>query len=268
MADTDGLGADSGALVCICIDCAPCTGTTKGIGAECGHIGICGVVTIITKGHVGSGPTPTVVWADICIASGCTSVGMVADGTTCGATGSCGDATITTTGITAGPGGFGDAITGWVCTCTVYAPCTATIRVNGDACAHTGTCGVAITTTGDLVGSGDVIDGLEDICTASGFCGAGMVHDGTMSERIGTCTVGTTTITICTDGTGGPGDASGASASTCIACAHFTAIIRAIGVACALTGICGDVTIITAGLAGSGPTATFDVAATVTDCVS
>jgi len=267
MADINGVGVCIGKLVCTFTVCELCIATIKDIGGEFDRTGICGVEITITSDRVGSG-AGTAESAAICTDSAFTAAGMGPGGTRCAATGTC-IAVITTitvsTDALGGPGADSGALGS---TCIGCELCIGITRDIGVEYVPIGTCGVAITTTGDLVGSGDVIAGLEDICTASGFCGASMEHDGTMSERIGTCTVGTTTITICTDGTGGPGDASGELASTCIACARFTAIIRAIGVACVRTGICGDATTTTAGLAGSGPTATFDVAATVTDCAS
>jgi hypothetical protein len=53
-----------------------------------------------------------------------------------------------------------------VCTSTVCAPCTATIRVTGAVCAHIGTCGGAIIITSALAGSGDDGAELVVICTA------------------------------------------------------------------------------------------------------
>jgi len=78
------------------------------------------------------------------------------------------------------------------------------------------------------------------------------VHDGYAFEHIGTCTVAITTTIICMVATSGDGAGSGALVCICTACAPCTATTKAIGVVCVHTGTCGDVTIITNDLVGSG----------------
>jgi len=252
MADINGVGVYIGKLVCTFTVCELCIATIKDIGGEFDRTGICGVEITITSDRVGSG-AGTAELAAICTDSAFTAAGMGPGGTRCAATGTC-IAVITTitvsTDALGGPGADSGALGS---TCIGCELCIGITRDIGVEYVPIGTCGVVITTTGDLVGSGDVIAGLVDICTACGFCGASMEHDGTMSERIGICTVGITTITICTDGTSGPGVGIDALVFICIDCAHCTGTIRAIGVACVRTGICGDAIITTSAPVGSGP---------------
>lgn len=62
--------------------------------------------------------------------------------------------------------GSGVDSVGSVCTCIVIEPCTAIIMVAGAACVPIGTCGVATTITGQLVGSGVAHVASVAICIA------------------------------------------------------------------------------------------------------
>jgi len=79
MAAIDGVGADSGASVCICTGCAPCTAITKATGVACALTGTCGVATIITSDLDGSG-ADGVALVDTCTACESCVVGLVPAG--------------------------------------------------------------------------------------------------------------------------------------------------------------------------------------------
>jgi len=88
-----------------------------------------------------------------------------------------------------------------------------------------------------------------------------------MSVRTGICGAKTITTIICMDVHVGLGVDIGGSASTATVCEPCTATIRVIGGGFDLTGICGEGTIITRDLVGSGDdTARLDV--TCIDCAS
>jgi len=91
---------------------------------------------------------------------------MAGTGRTCDRTGTCTAAIITIITSTAATGGLG-ADTGVLeCTYIDCALCTATTKVTGAECAHTGICGVATIITSDLAGSGQgVTDELVVTCT-------------------------------------------------------------------------------------------------------
>jgi hypothetical protein len=73
-----------------------------------------------------------------------------------------------------------------------------------------------------------------------------------MSEVIGTCIAAIITIITSMDDINGPGAVSGVLVCISIVFAPCTGITKAIGVGCALTGICGAETIITNLIDGSG----------------
>jgi len=75
MVDTDGRGVDSGALVCTCIACAPCTAIIRVAGVVCVPTGTSGDATIITSGPVGSGADGDELGV-ICIACAHINVGL------------------------------------------------------------------------------------------------------------------------------------------------------------------------------------------------
>jgi hypothetical protein len=156
MVGPNGVGVGSGALVCTCTACEPCTATTKGTGAVSARTGICGDATTTTSELAGSGPTPTKRSADTGTASGCTSAGMVDAGITCAATGTSGGGTTTITTSMVDTGGSGDVTDALACTCTDCARCTAITKATGAVFGPTGTSGVGIITTGDLAGSGPI----------------------------------------------------------------------------------------------------------------
>jgi len=142
---------------------ARCTEITRDIGGVSGRIGICGVEISITEGLVGSGAgTERLAGTNIVYAS--SGVGMVHVGTTSAVTGIFTAEIITTTISMVGTDGLGAVIGALESTCTVCEPCTATIRVTGVVFAPTGTCGDAITTTNDLVGSGASTARLDVTC--------------------------------------------------------------------------------------------------------
>jgi len=248
---TAGLGVVIAVLVSTSTDCEPCTETTRVTGDACALTGTCGDATITTDALAGFG-AGTDVLVDIYTACASCGAGMARAGTTCAATGTCGDEITTTITCMAGTSGYGDDSGALVCISIDCAPCTETIRAIGVACVPIGTCGEEIITTAGHAGSGDDTDALDDIYTVCAFCGGGMVPNGTMCGRIGICIdaiITTITSMAVTDGRGAD---IAALVYTCIACVRCTGIIKAIGVACAHTGICIAATTITSVLAGSG----------------
>jgi len=166
--------------------------------------------------------------------------------------GICTAATTTTITCMVATSGGGAGSGALVCIYTVCALYIATTKAIGVVFAPTGTCGVATIITDDLVGSGAGLDALAGIYTACASCGVGPVQNGCEFGRIGTCGVAITTIITCMAATVGHGAGSGALVCTSTVFARSTEIIKAIGVACALTGTCGAATTTTEGLAGSG----------------
>jgi len=149
--------------------------------------------------------------------------------------------------------GGGDGSVALACTCTVCAPCIGITKAIGAACAPTGTCGVAIITTVDLVGSGaTATEKSAGISTDSVSTVGGQAAIGIMYAVIGICTDAIITITTFMAGTSGCGVVTDALACTGIVCAPCTAIIKGIGDVSGLTGICGVEIIITNAHAGSG----------------
>jgi len=267
MEDTDGVGACTGRLGCICTAFGRCIATTKAIGGEFGHIGTCGVVIIITSDLAGSGAGIAELVV-ICIASESTDGGMDLVGTMCAPTGAYTDAIITITICMAARVGHGAHSAALASTDTDCVPCTGTIKAIGDECALIGICGVATITIADHVGSGAGTEGLADISIVFEFCDGGMVLAGTMSEHTGTCTAGIIITTTCMGDTSGRGVATSALAFICTACERSTATIRATGDECDHTGIFGVVTTTTSDPGGSGVIATNVSADTNTACGS
>jgi len=259
-----GVGTDESAYTSIA--CAHCTGTTRDIGAASAPIGIFTVAIITISDHVGSG-ADTAGSAVICTVCGSTDDGMELAGTTCAATGICTDGITTTITCMADTSGCGASIAALAFTCIVCEPCTATTRDIGVESGHTGTCGVATTTTDALAGSGVDTAELAVICTDCEFSVAGMVHAGTTCAATGTCGAAIITTTACMAALSGDGDGTGALVCTCTACAHCTAITKATGAECARTGICTDATITTSVRAGSGA-GTEGLGGTCTVCAS
>jgi len=165
MAELDGHGDVSAALVFISTGCAPCTETTRVTGDECEHIGICGVGTTTTSAHVGSG-VAIGESAAISTADASSSVGPGLGGMQSAHTGTCGVATITTIISMDGTAGLGAVIVASEFTSTDCEPCTATTKAIGDAFALTGISGAETITTGDLAGSGDGGVALAVTCIA------------------------------------------------------------------------------------------------------
>lgn len=130
--------------------------------------------------------------------------------------------------------------------------CIETTRVVGGVCDRIGTCGGAITITGQHAGSGDALVELDAICTACACSSDGLEASGLSSEGIGACIVATITIIACMAVTVGIGDGSDGLVFTSTVCARSTGITKATGAECVLIGICGAATITTSGLAGSG----------------
>jgi len=261
MAGIGGLGVASGALECICTDCAHSTGITRDTGAVFVHIGTFGGAITTTNAHAGSGQGTTVDPGVIFTDCACIVGGTALAGTMSAALGGCIDATITTTTSMVAPNGVGGSTGALAFISIVCGHCTGITKDIGGAFVHIGTCGVATTTTNDLVGSGGTAT-ERSVGTGTGCacCGAGMVHAGTMCVVTGTCGVATITITICTVGTDGLGADSGASVSTSIGCEHFTGTTKVTGVVCEPTGTCGAGTTTTSRTDGSGAgTAVLDV---------
>jgi len=166
MAGTSGCGDATDALVFICTVSAPCTETTKAIGAESERIGTCGDATTITSDHDGSGPTITKKSDGTGTACVSSAVGMGLVGTTFAVTGISTVVTTTTITFMVGTSGSGEGSEELECTSTVSAPCTETTKVIGAECAPIGICTGATTTTSDLGGSGASGVAFTDTCTA------------------------------------------------------------------------------------------------------
>jgi len=165
MAEPDGHGDVSAALVFIFTGCAPCIVITRVIGDECERIGICGVETIITSAHVGSG-VAIGESAATSTADASSSVGLALGGMQSVHTGTCGAATITTIISMDGTAGLGAVIDASEFTSTGCEPCTATTKAIGDEFALTGIFGAETITIDGLAGSGDGGDAWDAICTA------------------------------------------------------------------------------------------------------
>jgi len=150
------------------------------------------------------------------------------------------------------PSGDGDVSDALATISTGCVRCTATTKAAGVACARTGICGDVTVTTSALAGSGADIAVLDATSTACASCGVGRVRSGCEFGRTGTCTGAIITTTICMAATNGGGAGSGALACTCIVSALCTATTKDTGAACVRTGICGDATITTDALGGSG----------------
>jgi len=263
-----GRGVASGELAFISTGCAPCTGTIKATGGECGHTGIFTVATTTTSVLAGSGED-TDGLGDTCTDCASCSDLMVLVGTMSDPIGTC-IVAITTIIIcmadTSGPGVDTSALAS---ICIVCAPCTVITKVIGAGFALTGTCGARTSTSSVLAGFGGTNTGkLGVICTGFACCGAGMAVDGTMSDPIGTCGGGTITITTSMVEHAGRGDVTVASVSISIDCALSIATTRDIGAVCALTGISTAATTTTNVLVGSGPTTTARLGATDIACES
>lgn len=79
MDELNGAGDGTGVLESICIVSAPCTATTRVIGAGSAPTGTCGVATTTTKLLVGSGDDIAAL-ATICTDTGFLNGGQVQDG--------------------------------------------------------------------------------------------------------------------------------------------------------------------------------------------
>jgi len=151
---------------------------------------------------------------------------------------------------------------------TAFEPCSGTIKVIGVVCVHIGICGVEIIITSDHVGSGAVTERLAATNIVCESTSVGMDLGGMSSALIGICIVAITTITICTAGIDGHGDASAGLVCTFTDCVHCTVITRDTGDACVHTGTSGGEIITIGVLGGSGQTSTARSVDISTACAS
>lgn len=251
MGEHSGDGVVSVALECTATVCVRCTAIIRDIGVACARTGTCGDGIIITKQGDGSGAASAVLVA-ICTACAPSRDGLVHAGWWLDGTGICTVRTIITTDCMAALDGLGAVTGGLVCICTATERFGEITKVIGGGCAHTGTCGVATTTTNDRDGSGVSSEESTGTCIACVFSADGMAPAGTESALIGTCTGRTTTTIGTMADVNGVGDGSGALDFTDIGCEPSIAITRDTGAAFGRTGICGSVAIIIVSLAGLG----------------
>jgi hypothetical protein len=257
MVAPDGSGADTVALVFICIDSAYCGEITKAPGAVFERTGRSTDTTITTRGLGGSGQIGTERSDVTGIGCVCTSVGLVLTGEPCEVTGICTGAIITITTCTAGTDGRGVGTVELEFTCTACGRSTAIIRVTGVGSDLIGISGDATTTTSDLVGSGQGITvGLGATYTDCAFIAVGTAAAGTTCGVTGSCGVATITITSSMAAHSGVGVGTAALVCTSTVCERCTGTTKGTGVVCAPTGISGVGTTTTSDLAGSGRTAT------------
>jgi len=206
-----GDGDVTGESVFTCTGCEPCTEITKVIGGESDPTGICGVATIITSAHAGSGAIATERLDGTNTASVSTKGSMGHTGAMSVRTGICIAATTTITTCMGNTVGHGAGTGALVCISIVCAHCIATTRVIGVVFAHTGICIVATTITSVLAGSGATTTGrLAVTSTGCGFTDDGMVRAGTMSGVTGIFGGVINTITTCMVAPSGSGVECGA----------------------------------------------------------
>jgi len=164
-ASTNGAGGPTVASVSTDTGCASCTGTTRGTGARCARIGICGGRITTTNDLAGSGANTDglgVICTDCELSAG----GMASAGTTCAVTGISGVATTTTTACMDGPDGPGEDTVVLDSTCTAIEFCGETTRDIGGVCGLIGTSGGATTTTVAQDGAGAGTGEFTAISTA------------------------------------------------------------------------------------------------------
>lgn len=230
---------------------APCTATTKGIGAGCELTGICGDETIITSGLGGFGGASDALVA-ISIACAYTSAGMVLVGMWSDDTGICTGETITTIRCTGDSNGDGAGSAALVTICIATEPSTEITRDIGGVYELIGICGSVTIITVQIVGSGADIAALAGTCTASAFCADLMVHVGTTSVRTGIWSGEIIITTNSMAARSGAGADSDALVSIDTGCAPCIATTRVIGARFGLIGICGGRTTTTGDHAGAG----------------